>query len=82
LALPIRWSGQWLEDAIARRSAAATPMFKAAGMLLFLSALAVAMNAFLSWRPISPWAGIAITLGTLAASLGLIGAMLLYFGRS
>ncbi len=51
------------------RSAAAARLYDAAAGALFLTLLFVTMNGFLSLQPIEPWAGLAVTSGSVAGTL-------------
>lgn len=52
-------------------------LLRAATVLMFLALLSLLMNGFLSWLPVQPWAGMAITFGSLAATTFAVAALML-----
>ena len=62
----------WSSLRVARAFDSAAPtsasLQRAGILLMFAALLAVLMNGFLSWLPVAPWAGIALTCGSLSAT--------------
>jgi hypothetical protein len=52
-------------------------MLRAATVLMFLAVLSLLMNGFLSWVPVHPWAGMAMTFGSLAATAFAVASLML-----
>jgi hypothetical protein len=50
---------------------------RAATVLMFLALLSLLMNGFLSWLPVHPWAGMAMTFGSLAATTFAVAVLML-----
>jgi hypothetical protein len=52
-------------------------LLRAGSLLMFLALLSLLMNGFLSWQPVQPWAGMAMTSGSLSASTFAMAALML-----
>ena len=61
---------------IRRLPAAPAAWARAALVLMFFALLSLLMNGFLSWLPVQPWAGLAMTLGSLSASAYAVAAVM------
>ena len=55
----------------------AAGLHRAGSVLIFLSLLSLLMNGYLSWLPVHPWAGLALTLGSLAGTSFCLAALVL-----
>jgi hypothetical protein len=62
---------------LATMSSAAAELYDAAAGALFVTALFVTMNGFLSLQPVEPWAGLAMTSGSIAGTILAIAGILL-----
>ena len=52
-------------------------LHRAGSVLIFLSLLSLLMNGFLSWLPVHPWAGLSLTLGSLAGTSFCLAALVI-----
>ena len=64
-----------MRAAVASRSHDAAAMLGAGALALFVATLALTMNGFLSVQLVYPWGPLALTSGSLAATLLLGGAV-------
>jgi len=62
--------------AVGHHSRHAESLVGAGAVTLFLATLMLGMNGFMSLQPVQPWAGLALTGGSVAASLFLVGFLL------
>jgi hypothetical protein len=71
------WSTLAFARAIEAHSSDAAGLVRAGTIALFVSLLALMMNGFLSWVPIHPWAGLSLTLASLAGTSFCLGSLVL-----
>lgn len=74
-ALVFLWSSLAAGRALSAEASQAAYLLRAGSVLIFFALLALLMNGFLSWQPVHPWAGVALTLASLAGTCFGVGAL-------
>jgi hypothetical protein len=77
IAAVFAWSSLRMVTTIAPAAPDAAFLIRAGTVLMFFALLSLLMNGFLSWLPVHPWAGLAMTCASLAATVFAAAALML-----